>query len=196
MTSCWLVHIYWRFGGTLSRNMNELRPSEHWKALASRLGVPSLNTWTVNSPRSSYWYYPANAKIVLSFHTYSMKGNPSMMEWIIFLVSNDPTSNETPQRMEGDYILYYDDNFFTNLMHKFFILIHLLHSSTCYEHYYAHLQEDNCVSTASGIVTLETSEWSKLIITCFQSDDTRYCSNTIVLLKISTIVLETCRVMK
>ena len=31
--------------------------------------------------------------------------------------------------------------FFTNLMDKFFILIHLLHSSTCFEHYYAHPQE-------------------------------------------------------
>jgi len=39
-------------------------------------------------------------------------------------------------------------------MHKFFILIHLLHSSTCVEHYCAHLQEDNCINTASGIVTL------------------------------------------
>jgi len=44
--------------------------------------------------------------------------------------------------------------FFTNFMHKFFILIHLLYSSTCFEHYCAHLQEDNCISTASGIVTL------------------------------------------
>jgi len=43
---------------------------------------------------------------------------------------------------------------FTNLMHKFFISIHLLHSSTCFEHYCAHLQEDNCINTASGIVTL------------------------------------------
>jgi len=32
--------------------------------------------------------------------------------------------------------------FYTNLMQKLFILIHLLHSSTCFEHYYAHLQED------------------------------------------------------
>jgi len=32
--------------------------------------------------------------------------------------------------------------FFTNLMNKFFIfLIHLLHSSTCFEQYYAHPQE-------------------------------------------------------
>ena len=44
--------------------------------------------------------------------------------------------------------------FFTNLMHKFFILIHLLHSSTFFEQYYAHLQEDNCINTASGIVTV------------------------------------------
>ena len=43
---------------------------------------------------------------------------------------------------------------FTNFMHKFFILIHLSHSSTCFEHYYAHLQEDNCISTGSGIVTV------------------------------------------
>ena len=44
----------------------------------------------------------------------------------------------------------------TGLIHKwqFFILIHLLHSSTCFEHYCAHLQEDNCISTASDIVTL------------------------------------------
>ena len=41
-----------------------------------------------------------------------------------------------------------------NLMHKFFILIHLLHSSTCFEHYCAHLQEDSCINTASGIVNL------------------------------------------
>jgi len=44
--------------------------------------------------------------------------------------------------------------FLTNLMHKFFILISLLHSSTCFEHYCAHIQEDNCINTASGIVTL------------------------------------------
>jgi len=31
--------------------------------------------------------------------------------------------------------------FFTNLIHKFFILMHLLHSSTCFEHHYAHPQE-------------------------------------------------------
>ena len=32
---------------------------------------------------------------------------------------------------------------------------HLVSSlSTCFEHYCAHLQEDNCINTASGIVTL------------------------------------------
>jgi len=39
-------------------------------------------------------------------------------------------------------------------MHKFFILVHLLRSSTCFEHYCAHLQEENCISTAPGIVTV------------------------------------------
>ena len=42
----------------------------------------------------------------------------------------------------------------TSLIHKLIILIHLLYSSTCFEHYYAHPQEDNCISTTSGIVTL------------------------------------------
>ena len=42
--------------------------------------------------------------------------------------------------------------FFTNLMHKFFILMYLLHSCTCFEHYYAHLR-DNCINT-SGVITL------------------------------------------
>ena len=46
--------------------------------------------------------------------------------------------------------------FYTNLMLKFFILVHLLHSSTCFEHYCAHLQEDNCINTASVIVTLNS----------------------------------------
>ena len=52
--------------------------------------------------------------------------------------------------------------FFTNLMHKFLILKHLLYPSTCFEHYCAHLQEDNYNNTASGIVTVETHlfpEW-------------------------------------
>ena len=44
--------------------------------------------------------------------------------------------------------------FFTNFMHRFFILIHLLHSSTRFEQYCAHLQENNYINTASGIVTL------------------------------------------
>jgi len=112
-----------------------------------------------------------------------------------------------------------------------------LYSSTCFEHYCAHLQEDNCISTASGIITLETSEWFILLymfraLLCSssggqlyyysiwyrqssgdcsdhtlrvssrnlcteqspkESDDTRCCTNTTALLKMSTVVLETCR---
>jgi len=55
---------------------------------------------------------------------------------------------EKQQVLQFNYCL-----FFTNL-DKFFILIHLLHSSTCFEHYCAHHQEDICIGTASGIVTL------------------------------------------
>jgi len=36
-----------------------------------------------------------------------------------------------------EYENYNDSLFFTNLMHRFFILIHLLYSSTFSEHYYA-----------------------------------------------------------
>jgi hypothetical protein len=70
---------------------------------------------------------------------------PWMWDWTITnaVAAQDPTHNNNDSLF-----------FFTNLMHKFFILINLLYSSTCFEHYYAHLQEDNCFSTASGIVTL------------------------------------------
>jgi len=44
--------------------------------------------------------------------------------------------------------------YFYQLDTQILFLIHLLHSSTCFEHNYAHLQEDNCISTASGIVTV------------------------------------------
>jgi len=56
--------------------------------------------------------------------------------------------------------------FFTNLIHKFFILIHLLYSSTCFEQYYAHLQEDSCISTASCIVTLQYTGYERHLLTC------------------------------
>ena len=49
-------------------------------------------------------------------------------------------------------------------MHKLFILIHLLHSSTCFERYCAHFQEDNCINTASGFVTLFRWRFSTQVI--------------------------------
>jgi len=54
-------------------------------------------------------------------------------------------------------------------MHKLFILIHLLNFSTFFEHYCGHLQEESCINAASGMVNLETSEWSNLLkyIVCF-----------------------------
>ena len=44
--------------------------------------------------------------------------------------------------------------FLNQLDRKIFILIHLLYSSTCFQHYCAHLQVNNCISTAPGFVTL------------------------------------------
>ena len=41
-------------------------------------------------------------------------------------------------------------------------IIRLSQSSTCFEQRCAHHQEVKCINTASGIVTLETSEWSKI----------------------------------
>jgi len=35
-------------------------------------------------------------------------------------------------------------------------------SFTCFEQTRAHHQEVSCINTASGIVTLKTSEWSKI----------------------------------
>jgi len=87
-------------------------------------------------------------------------------------------------------------------MHRFFILIHLLCSSTCFEHYCAHLQGNNCINTASGIVSLfgwlvstqgtsplvtcvlnrqnynkkKTKIWTGLLRTELQSSDKRRCS--------------------
>jgi len=85
---------------------------------------------------------------------------------------------------------------------KFFILIHVLNSSTCFEHYYAHCQEDNEHS-----IWYRHSLWVTVQYTGYErssrnlrteqspkdSDDTRCCTNTIVLLNMSIIVLETCR---
>ena len=68
-------------------------------------------------------------------------------------------------------------------MHKSFILIHLIYSSTRFEHYYAHLQEDKCIRTASDIITL--FRWLFSTQSPKESDDTRCCTNTIVLLKMS-----------
>ena len=41
-------------------------------------------------------------------------------------------------------------------MHKYFILIHLLYSSTCFEHYCSHLQEecDKCIKIKNLCIEL------------------------------------------
>jgi len=75
-------------------------------------------------------------------------------------------------------------------------MICLFESSTCFEQPCAHTQEDNCINTTSGIITL-----SVLVAVRYagqdgthlhtgrpltQSDYTRSCIRTIVLLSMST----------
>ena len=77
--------------------------------------------------------------------------------------------------------------FFTNLMHKFLILIHLLHPSTCFKHYCAHPQEvvlynyniwachsllGDC-SVRSSLLNLCTEQSPK------ESDRSRCCNYTV-----------------
>ena len=40
--------------------------------------------------------------------------------------------------------------------------IRLLYSTTCFEHYMLIIRRLNCIDAASGIVTLKTSEWSRI----------------------------------
>jgi len=89
-------------------------------------------------------------------------------------------------------------------------MIRLFESPTRFEQLCAHPQEDSCMNTASGIITLKISEWSKITtvtrihcgciaatlyssycsnfrpLTYFQSDYTRSCIHTTVLLSMST----------
>jgi len=41
-------------------------------------------------------------------------------------------------------------------------MICLFASSTCFEQLCAHPQEDNCINTTSSMISLKTSEWSKI----------------------------------
>ena len=93
---------------------------------------------------------------------------------------------------------------------QFSSMICLFESSTCFEQLCAYPQEDKCLNTASGIITLKISEWSKITkitrihrgyivatlyssyfsnfrpLTYFQSDYTRSYIHTIFLLRMST----------
>ena len=83
--------------------------------------------------------------------------------------------------------------FFTNLMHKFFILIHSLHPSTCFKHYCVHPQEVKFVLLQHPVSSLSLGDCSvhRLRKDCStvlskpteqspkQSDETRCCTNTI-----------------
>jgi len=85
-------------------------------------------------------------------------------------------------------------------------IICLFESSTCFKQLCAHLQEENSINTTSGTITLKTNAWSKITkiasnssyfsnfwpLNCFQINYTKSCINTIILLMMSTGLLETC----
>ena len=89
---------------------------------------------------------------------------------------------------------------------KFFYIIRLFQSSTCFEQTRAHHQEVNCINTESGIVTF--CKWPSVMQVeqellhlhtgrpLTESDYTRFCINIIDLLMMSTCLLETCRGLK
>jgi hypothetical protein len=94
--------------------------------------------------------------------------------------------------------------FITNLMHKFFILIYLLHFSTCFEHYCAHLRDDSHISTASGTITLfrwpvQYTGYERTHLACVLNSYLKRVTLPdavliqFVLPKMSITVLETCR---
>jgi hypothetical protein len=64
-------------------------------------------------------------------------------------------------------------------------IIWLFQSSTCFELLCAHPQEDSCINTTSGILRYTGRPLT-------QSDYTRSCIDTVVLLRMSTDLLETC----
>jgi hypothetical protein len=80
-----------------------------------------------------------------------------------------------------------------------FYTVCLLQSSTCFEHYMLIIRRLDCINTASGIVTvckLLVSAQSSLNLCTDQpfieSDDTRFCINTVYPPDDEHIVLETC----
>jgi len=72
-----------------------------------------------------------------------------------------------------------------------FYMLCLFRSSTCFEQSRAHPQEDNCVNRTSGIITLC---WVSAVPSrpAYRPDtSSECCINTIVLLRMSTRLLET-----
>jgi len=69
-----------------------------------------------------------------------------------------------------------------------------LHSSTCFEQHTAHHQEDNCITTASGIVTLCKQLYSmRILYSCLQRVTIpEAVVIQLVLLMMSSLLLETC----
>ena len=123
---------YCKIGQVIDDNIIRPMRCARWIAKATRTHI---DTHTYRHTHSLTHSLP---------HSYVLLIHFSLQRWF----------THTPQRKVYTYILCFFLHIlltvhpnimiviFSNLMQKFFIVIHLLYSSTCFEHYYAHLQED------------------------------------------------------
>jgi hypothetical protein len=109
----------------------------------------------------------------------SNKHCQTIWHWQVRASSNN--SNKLTNEMQQPWLI-------SNLMHKILIYLHIIHllkSSTCFEHYSAHLQEVYVVIVYNRCTGQSPAD----------SDDTRGCiySYDVDLLKMSRVMLDTCR---
>jgi tryptophan-rich sensory protein len=102
----------------------------------------------------------------------------SVCDWVIYELT--PTSRDMRCLTTG--IL----EFITNLMHNFIYSIIILH------HYPQHVSSIAVLIFSRTILYLQYLVSSHTVWQHTEWDDTRYCKYTIVLLKLSTAMLETC----
>jgi hypothetical protein len=71
--------------------------------------------------------------------------------------------------MEKYFLIFFSDRAFSYISgrwptwHTVSSIIRLFEISACFEHPCAQPQEENCINTTCGVVTLKTNEWSKII---------------------------------
>jgi hypothetical protein len=102
-----------------------------------------------------------------------------------FVIDSSDVNNVVPQFLVTDLVKHRLE-FITNLMHGFIYSIIILH------HDPQHVSSITVLIFGRTIVYLQYLVSSHSVWQHTECDDTRYCKNTVVLLKMSTAMLETC----